>query len=248
MQLFRLKLFAPSVGDAPSFLGWGLRCALVLSGLFFAGVLGPSLPGLGVSSGANAWAENAASAIRSAGVPATLPPKQVYTTSDFLRCTREPALFEAMRQLSGTSGERSLQRMVRRPSRILFKDLREMGKAVAAFDALSWLGFDGQHAVFVHVRHRGAPPEALAALIAHEALHDDAQNSLREEVALWAVEATVWHEMKQRNPQLSAIAPGKFPLVDRLNQLESALLQGRLEALVRSNGGYQGLPEQSPGF
>ena len=46
----------------------------------------------------------------------------------------------------------------------------------------------------------------------------------------------------------AGIAKGEIPLVDRLNRIEEEHRKGTLAAFVRSNPGYQGLPEASPGF
>lgn len=171
-----------------------------------------------------------------------------YPMTDLLHCTRDQQILDALKLLAGTRGESSLQHVVQRPVRIFFKNLGELNKQVKDFDALSWLSSNGQQVIFINIKHQNAPPAALAALIAHEAMHDDPQNSIQEETAAWQIEGLVWMELKERDPWLQTIPNGRSSLVDRLNRIESAYRQNTLASLVRDNPGYHGLPETSPGF
>lgn len=145
-------------------------------------------------------------------------------------------------------GESSLTRIVNKPMRVIFKDMKAINKSLRNYDALSWISSHGEQVIFVNEKHRDAPPEALAALIAHEAMHEDEFNSVSEEIQSWRHEAVVWMEMKARNPELAKIPPGLYPLVDRENRIESEYRKHSLDNFVRSSPGYQGLPEASPGF
>lgn len=171
-----------------------------------------------------------------------------YTMNAFLRCTRDDAIMRAFNLMSDGHGESSLERIVNRPMRVIFKDMSTLHKSLKNYDALSWISNQGEEVIFINEKHRGAPPEALAALISHEAMHDDEYNSLSEEVQSWTHEATVWMEQKSKNPALAQIPPGKSPLVDRENKIEAEYKKGTLEKFVRSSPGYQKLPESSPGF
>jgi hypothetical protein len=142
----------------------------------------------------------------------------------------------------------SLYHIINTPVRVIFKDMKSMNKALSNYDALSWISNQGEQVIFVNEKHRNAPPAALAALISHEAMHNDEFNSLEEEVQSWQHEARVWMEMKSRNPALSKIQPGLSPLVDRENRIETEYSKGSLASFVRSSPGYKGLPESSPGF
>jgi hypothetical protein len=126
--------------------------------------------------------------------------------------------------------------------------MAQINKSLKNYDALSWMSNRGEQVIFVNEKHRSAPPEALAALISHEAMHEDEFNSLNEEVQSWQFEAAVWMELKAKNPALAQIPEGVNALVDRENRLEEETRQGTLEKFVRSSPGYQGLPEDSPGF
>ncbi|MBY0403371.1 MAG: hypothetical protein K2X66_05700 [Cyanobacteria bacterium] len=171
-----------------------------------------------------------------------------YPMVSLLRCTRDQSILEAFNYMVGSSGEPSLDVIVNKPVRVFFKDLGLLNQKVKNFDALSWLSTDGQQVIFINEKHRGAPPEALAAIIAHEAMHDDLDNSVLEEIAAWQKEAGVWAEMKRVNPSLAVIPEGKYPLVDRLNKIADEKQKGTLEAFVRANPGYKGLSEHSPGY
>lgn len=123
-----------------------------------------------------------------------------------------------------------------------------MNKSLRNYDALSWMSNSGERVIFINQKHRNAPPEALAAIIAHEAMHDDAFNSLSEEVSSWRFEAMVWQELKRKNQSLAHLPAGVNDLVDRENRLEQEDRNGTLEKFVRANPGYRELPEVSPGY
>ncbi|MBX2861112.1 MAG: hypothetical protein KTR14_07745 [Vampirovibrio sp.] len=174
-----------------------------------------------------------------------LPP---ITYESLLRITRDQPIMDALQLLPGTPQESILRHILKRRVRVVFKDLTSLNKQLRDYDALSWLGPDGSLMVYINQKHRTAPPQALAALIAHEVIHDDPHNSLQEEITGWQIEAAVWRRMLTQYPALQGIAPEAYPLVDRLNRLAQEQHQGTLEQFVRNNPGYQGLPEVSPGF
>lgn len=171
-----------------------------------------------------------------------------YSMTTLLRCTHEGAIMQAFYLMRDSQGERSLDRIIHKPIRVVFKDMNTLNKSLKNYDALSWLSNNGEQVIFVNEKHRNAPPEALAALISHEAMHDDAFNSLTEESQSWHFESKVWQELKAKNPTLSNIPAGIYPLVDRENRLEKEARQGTLDQFVRTSPGYKGLPEVSPGF
>lgn len=171
-----------------------------------------------------------------------------YTMTAFLRCTRENTIMKAFYLMKDSQGERSLNRIVAQSVRVVFKDMASMNKSLRNYDALSWMSNSGERVIFINQKHRNAPPEALAAIIAHEAMHDDAFNSLSEEVSSWRFEAMVWQELKRKNQSLAHLPAGVNDLVDRENRLEQEDRNGTLEKFVRANPGYRELPEVSPGY
>lgn len=171
-----------------------------------------------------------------------------YSLNAMLRCTREENIMRAFHLLQNSQGEASLRIIVDQPIRVIFKDMKTLHKGLKNYDALSWISMHNEHVIFINEKHRNAPPEALAAMIAHEAMHNDELNSLSEEIQSWEHEAKVWMELKAKNPALAKIPPGTIPLVDRENKIEEEARKGTLAAFVRATPGYQDLPETSPGF
>ena len=90
----------------------------------------------------------------------------------------------------------------------------------------------------------------MAALLAHEALHQDEYNSLAEETYAWTMEAAVWCEILRIYPDSDE---NLSPLVNREDKLKKMFEKGSysdkyIKKEVRQNPGYQGLPQTSPGF
>ena len=190
-----------------------------------------------------------------------------YSVGDLYQISREPAIVLALQLISQTSHASVVDKLINNQVHILFQDLSLLGHPND--DAMSIVNrMNGQQYTYIAQKHISAPPEALAALIVHESMHDDDQNSIAEEVAAWTEEARTWEEMTINFPELSKIQPGTYPLVDRLNALVLTLhqatepattqaptdpdaprvLNNTLETLIRSNPTYQGLPEHSPSY
>jgi hypothetical protein len=160
--------------------------------------------------------------------------------------TMEPELQQALVYLAQGPGLGALRRIMTMPIKLVFKNMASFGPAYAHYDALAWMSQQGQLFIFVNQHHRGAPSAALAALLAHEAMHVDAFNSLQEETDGWRQEALTWAYWQHQQPALQTptLQEG-YPLVKRLNTLKQAHLQGSLDTLVRHNSGYSHLNEQS---
>ena len=162
--------------------------------------------------------------------------------------------FVALDMLQGTTGEFSRKailgdNLTGKPMKIEFKDLSEINQNYSNFDAVGWKRKSSLY-IYINPKHRNAPPAALAALLAHEALHQDEYNSLSEETYAWTMEATVWYEMLQKYPELAMVSE---PLVRRENILKQLFEKGNytnkyIKKNVYANQGYKGLPISSPGF
>ena len=157
--------------------------------------------------------------------------------------------------LKGTNGEFSRNAILGnnlsgKPVKIEFKDLGTINPDYAKFDAVGWKK-NKQLYIYINPRHKDAPPGALAALLSHEALHQDEYNSLAEETYAWTMEASVWCEILRIYPES---ADDKLsPLVNRENNLKKMFEKGNysdkyIKKEVRGNKGYKGLPQTSPGF
>ena len=139
--------------------------------------------------------------------------------------------------------------LTQEPIKISFKDLAEINENYASFDAVGWKK-RGKLYIYINPKHENAPPAALAALLAHEALHQDEYNSLNEETYAWTMEANVWCEMVKRYPEANNL---ESSLVTRENVLKQLLEKGNytnkyIKKTVYSNSGYKNLPITSPGF
>jgi len=163
-------------------------------------------------------------------------------------------VYVAMDMLKNTNGEFSRRAILgnnlsQKPIRVMFKDLGQIRSDYANFDALGWKK-GGRLYIFINPKHKDAPPGAIAALLAHEALHQDEQNSLNEETYAWTLEAAVWTQLSEDNPAIEEIS---HPLVERENIIKKLFIRGDysskyIHKFVVTNKGYQNLPEKSPGF
>ena len=167
---------------------------------------------------------------------------------------KEEVIYVALDMLKGTSGEYSRNAILGnnlsgRPVKIEFRDLGTINPDYAKFDALGWKK-NKQLFIFINPRHKDAPPGALAALLSHEALHQDEYNSLAEETYAWTMEAAVWYEIVKLYPESN---DELHPLVVRENMLKKLFERGNysskyIRKTVMSNEGYKNLPSTSPGF
>lgn len=136
-----------------------------------------------------------------------------------------------------------------RPVKIEFRDLSQISADYATFDALGWKRGKKLY-IYINQKHRNAPAGALAALLAHEALHQDEFNSLAEETYAWTMEAVVWDEILKLYPECNDESSS---LVKRENTLKKLLEKGNytnkyIKKSVMQNSGYKNLPSYSPGF
>lgn len=167
---------------------------------------------------------------------------------------KDEVIYVALDMLKGTNGEFSRNALLGnnlsgRPVKIEFRDLGTINPDYAQFDALGWKK-NKQLFVFINPRHKDAPPGALAALLSHEALHQDEYNSIAEETYAWTMEASVWYEIVKLYPESN---DELHPLVVRENMLKKLFERGNysnkyIKKTVISNEGYKNLPSTSPGF
>lgn len=167
---------------------------------------------------------------------------------------KDNVFYVALDMLKGTNGEFSRNAILGnnlsgRPVKIEFRDLATINPDYAKFDALGWKK-NKQLFIYINPRHKDAPPGALAALLSHEALHQDEFNSLAEETYAWTMEASVWYEIVKLYPESN---DELHPLVVRENTLKKLFERGGysnkyIKKTVMSNEGYKNLPSTSPGF
>ena len=188
-----------------------------------------------------------------------LPPK--YTdeyldtlADEYKKLSNEQIIYVALDMMKGTTADYSRKallgyNLIQKPIKIEFRNLSEINQAYASFDAVGWKR-RGRLYIYINPKHDNAPPAAIAALLAHEALHQDEYNSLSEETYAWTMEATVWLELLKKYPESNDL---ESSLVVRENTLKQLLEKGNytnkyIKKTVYANEGYKGLPLTSPGF
>lgn len=139
--------------------------------------------------------------------------------------------------------------LTEKPVKIEFKNISEINQAYASYDALGWKKKNRLY-IYINEKHRNSPPESIAALLAHEAIHQDEFPSLNEETYAWTLEAAVWMKLSEKNP---SVLKHPSSLVTRENMLKKLFEKGDytnkyIKKAVYSNPGYKKLPTRSPGF
>jgi len=167
---------------------------------------------------------------------------------------KDEIFYVALDVLKGTNGEFSRKailgnNLTGKPVKVEFKDLGTISPNYKNFDALGWKRGSRLY-IYINQKHSDAPAIALAALLSHEAIHQDEYNSLSEETYAWTMEASEWCELVRLYPDYQL---GLQALVQRENLLKQLLEKGNytnkyIKKTVYSNSGYQNLPETSPGF
>lgn len=175
-------------------------------------------------------------------------------TDEYKVVGKNQVFYVALDMLKGTNGEFSREailgkNLTYRPVKIEFKDLGSINQAYRNFDALGWKRGANLY-IYINQKHSEAPAIALAALLSHEAMHQDEFNSLSEETYAWTMEAAVWCELLRLYPDYELPIQS---LVQRENTLKQLFEKGDytnkyIKKTVYTNSGYQNLPESSPGF
>ena len=175
-------------------------------------------------------------------------------STEYSKVATDQIFHVALDMMKGTSADYSRRailgyNLTQKPVKIEFKDLSELNEAYSSYDAVGWKKKSKLY-IYINPKHRCAPPAALAALLAHEALHQDEYNSLSEETYAWTMEANVWCEMLKRFPESNDL---ESQLVMRENILKQLLEKGNytnkyIKKTVYANEGYKNLPLTSPGF
>lgn len=173
---------------------------------------------------------------------------------EYKKVSNDEIIYVALDMMKGTTADYSRKailgyNLTQMPIKISFKNLSEINESYASFDAVGWKKKNKLY-IYINPKHENAPPAALAALLAHEALHQDEYNSLSEETYAWMMEAVVWTEMLKMYPEANNL---ESALVARENVLKQLLEKGGftskyIKKTVYSNPGYKNLPLTSPGY
>ena len=114
----------------------------------------------------------------------------------------------------------------KQPIRIMFRDLAVYGYADC--EALTVPTRNNGLIIYINSQHKGASPECIACLIAHESQHHTFTNTRQEELRAWVSETQAWNELVKRN---RALATATEPLAKRENYI----------AKIRNKGGIAGI-------
>ena len=173
----------------------------------------------------------------------------------YKKVSKDEVVYVALDMLNGTSGDFSRKAILGNnlsghPVKVEFTDLKDFGDEYKDFDALGYKKGKKLY-IFINEKHKNAPAGAIAALLSHEALHQDEFNSLAEETYAWTMEAVVWSEIVRLYPELENNTTSA--LVARENTLKKLYERGKetdkyIKKTVWSNSGYKNLPTTSPGF
>ncbi len=185
----------------------------------------------------------------------------------YKKITKDGAVMKALELLQSVNlGEYSYNAIMGnnitgKPIKIEFKNLAEIDPKCASYEAMGWRKpdrFKSQSItdksynlyIYVNEKHRNSPSEAVAAVLAHEAVHQDSLSSLNEETYAWTLEAGVWMKLAEKNP---SVLNDSSSLVSRENMLKKLYEKGDytnkyIKKAVFTNPGYKELPARSPGF
>lgn len=175
----------------------------------------------------------------------------------YKKVTKDGAVMQALELMDTETLSRPSYRAIlgnnltEKPVKIDFKNLYEINPAYESFEALGWKDEKkGRLYIYINEKHRNAPPEAIAALLTHEAIHQDRLSSLNEETYAWTLEAATWFKLAEKNP---VVYKDPSPLVTRLNTLKKLFIKGNytdkyIRKAVFTNPSYEQLPTRSPGF
>ncbi len=176
------------------------------------------------------------------------------TYKKYKNVSNDDNVIRAVELLENTTGKYSHdailgKNLTNRPMKIEFLNLATINPQYTNFDALGWKK-KKELFIYINEKHKDAPIEALSAILAHEAIHQDETNSINEETYAWTLEAAVWTQLTEDNPNLEKIS---HPLVERENVIKQLFVRGNytseyIHKFVISNKGYQNLPERSVGF
>lgn len=136
----------------------------------------------------------------------------------------------------------------KKPITIDFFDLSILSEKYKNFDALSWKRNKNLY-IYINEKHKDAPIEALAALVAGRLFNDDTIDSLNEEQVCWLSEAYVWAYLTKGKE----FTEGENGLIEREIVISKLLNADPYEGkyiikLIDTNKGYESMPKTSPGY
>ena len=104
----------------------------------------------------------------------------------YKKVTRDGAVMQAMELMNTVNISKYSynalmgNNLTEKPFKIEFKNIAEINPEYESFDALGWKKKNTLY-IYINEKHRNAPPESIAAVLAHEAIHQDEFASLNED-------------------------------------------------------------------
>lgn len=159
---------------------------------------------------------------------------------DYSNVTSDAKIRSAMNLLKTANGQATVSAIVDNNIKVMFFDLGTISARYVDAHAMATKDDSGQNYILINTKHRHAPPEAIACLLAHEATHRLSKTTIDEEIQAWTNEARQWTNFKALNPAMNY----KGELVDRLNRLEVMYSNNNSSTIamaVRTNTNYANL-------
>lgn len=160
--------------------------------------------------------------------------------TDYSAVTDDAKIEKAMNMLEIANGQKTINAIVNKNVKVMFFDLAEISVKYENAHAMATKDDSGRDYILINTKHRNAPAEAIACLLAHEATHQLAQTTMAEEIQAWTNEAEQWSNFKALNPSMNY----KGELVDRLNRLETMYSNSNASTIamaVKTNSNYANL-------
>ena len=129
---------------------------------------------------------------------------------------------------------------------IEFKNFKKMGKKFNDYTAVGWKE-NGRQYIFISQKHKDAPPEALAALIAGRCINFDEFDSVNEEAISLMLEACIWKSLAKNsiseNDTLTAREKEITKIISTVSDDGNELID-----FIKQNKSYINLPQESAGY
>lgn len=163
---------------------------------------------------------------------------------DYSRISTNPKIVAALTKLEGINRKDVIailygRNATRKPIRVMFRDLNVYGGQDC--EAMTVKTKNNGLVIYISSAHKGASPECIACLIAHESQHHTFTNTATEELRAWISETQAWNEFTKRNRELLA---SNEPLAKRENYIARLRTKSGvtgIQKLIATNPVYAGL-------
>lgn len=152
------------------------------------------------------------------------------------KVTKDLKLQEAVRIIENTGSANLINSLVKNRIQIRFYDLSLLSFEYAKHYAMRVDTSAGKQYILINSKFESAPTEAIACLVAHEAVHNLPNATFAEEVMATSVEAKTWIQVRNNVDYENSTNP----LVKRLNRnAERYLLPNGIANSIAKNATYK---------